>query len=99
MKKISYYIVIGLLFLLVIVTFVFMFKAYFTFQFTGIDGKFLDGWGRELTKAPFPMNMILQEESWPGLKWFVFDTVAFWTAVLVGSGLFKLAEVIKNKIK
>lgn len=99
MKKISYYIVTGLLFLIVIVTIVFTFKAYFMFQYSGIEGKYFDGWGRELTKAPFPMNMILQEESWAGLKWFVFDMVAFWTTVLIGSGLFKLAEVIKAKIK
>jgi len=94
MKKIGYYVLISLVASIVLVTLFAGFKAYFMFGV--IDNIVIDGWGRELVKAPFPVNLILQQGSWGGLKWFIIDVVAFLGVVFIVNALFQIAQLLNK---
>lgn len=55
---------------------VYVFIGYFV---TGTsDAGHVDGWGRELSEAPFLVRLLLIDyDLWPGAAWFLIDGLIF----------------------
>ena len=54
------------------------------------DSGFIDGWGREHELAPFLVRILMVDQQlWPGVTWFLVDCVIFWTGVLFALGLIR----------
>lgn len=70
-------------------------KAYFMVVVG--DGYYYDGWGRMLYEPPWWVKWLWPDMQWPGLKYFIMDTVGFWILIGICAGLIKISAILRDK--
>lgn len=56
-------------------------------------GQTFDFFGRELIPAPLWARMLITSEyQWAGFSWFIFDMIAFWSALFFSFILYKFKD-------
>lgn len=77
-----------------IAAFVHAFNAGFRRSFDLTRGQMFDGYGREISPAPFPFSLLYSggDGAWPGLTWMVVDWVAFFGLIFLAMRFLKLTS-------
>lgn len=95
MKKISGYIILGIVLVSILGLIFYVYKGYFMMGI-GENG-YHDGWGRRLYDPPGWMKVFWSGMQFPGYKWFIIDIIIFWVFAAVCGGLVKLSSYLRGE--
>lgn len=60
-------------------------------------GVMTDGFGRILKPTPILVQFIFYMRNWAGFKWFITDTIIFWSLVFIGYILFQTIKDVNKE--
>jgi hypothetical protein len=69
------------------------FYAYFMRSFDPATRQMFDGYGRDISPAPFPFSLVYSsaDGAWPGFGWMAVDWIAFFCLIFLAIRFFRMS--------